>query len=155
MASSLDQMNLLNKGFLLNPVFGLMDFLKVYFDCRDGAIPVLSLIVGANLLKGLRGSGIRMSIIVGIIVARYIVLPLIGVFVVKGALYFGWVQSNPLYQFVLLLQFAVPPAMNIGTITQLFGAGESECSVIMLWTYALASVSLTVWSTFFMWLVST
>lgn len=40
-----------------------------------------------------------------------------------------------------------------GTITQLFGAGESECSVIMLWTYGLASVALTFWSTFFMWLV--
>ncbi|KAJ0085959.1 hypothetical protein Patl1_09326 [Pistacia atlantica] len=68
---------------------------------------------------------------------------------------FGLVHSDdPLYEFVLLLQFAMPPAMNIGTITQLFGAGESECSVIMLWTYGLASISLTFWSTFFMWLVS-
>ncbi|KAL5557655.1 hypothetical protein UlMin_033866 [Ulmus minor] len=67
---------------------------------------------------------------------------------------FGLVHSDPLYQFVLLIQFAVPPAMNIGTITQLFGAGESECSVILLWTYALASISLTLWSTFFMWLVA-
>ena len=41
-----------------------------------------------------------------------------------------------------------------GTITQLFGAAESECSVIMLWTYALASISLTIWTTFFMWLVA-
>ena len=40
-----------------------------------------------------------------------------------------------------------------GTITQLFGAGKSECSVIMLWTYAFASVSLTLWSAYFMWLV--
>jgi len=28
-----------------------------------------------------------------------------------------------------------------GTIAQLFGAGESECSVMMLWTYALASIA--------------
>lgn len=40
-----------------------------------------------------------------------------------------------------------------GTITQLFGAGEAECSVILLWTYVLASISLTLWSTLFMWLV--
>lgn len=40
------------------------------------------------------------------------------------------------------------------TITQLFGAGESECSVIMLWSYALASAALTLWTAFFMWLVS-
>lgn len=120
----------------------------------DGAIPALTLIIGGNLLRGLRGSAIHKSLVVGIVVARYVILPLLGIFVIKGAVRFGLVPSNPLYQFVLLLQYAVPPAMNIGTITQLFGAGESECSVIMLWTYALASISLTFWSTLFMWLVA-
>ncbi|GAB4847656.1 hypothetical protein Ancab_026718 [Ancistrocladus abbreviatus] len=120
----------------------------------EAAIPCITLILGANLLKGLKGSGIQPAIIIGIIAVRYITLPLLGVVIVKGAVHFGLVSSDPLYQFVLLLQFAVPPAMNIGTITQLFGAGESECSVIMLWTYSLASVSLTLWSTFFLWLVS-
>ncbi|KAG5542698.1 hypothetical protein RHGRI_015725 [Rhododendron griersonianum] len=132
--------------------------LQVIQDCvsllGDGAIPAVTLILGGNLLRGLKGSGIQKSIILGVIVARYIALPLMGIVIVKGALRFGFVHENPLYQFVLLLQFAVPPAMNIGTITQLFGAGESECSVIMLWTYALASISLTLWSTFFMWLVT-
>ncbi|KAM3304383.1 protein PIN-LIKES 3 isoform X1 [Capsicum chacoense] len=120
----------------------------------DGAIPLLTLIMGGNLLKGLTGSGIQKSLLVGIIIVRYIILPLIGIVVVKGAIRLGLVQHDPLYQFVLLLQFALPPAMNIGTITQLFGAGESECSVIMLWAYALASISLTLWTTFFMWLVA-
>lgn len=120
----------------------------------DGAIPALTLIIGGNLVKGLKGMGMQKSIVAGIIVARYVVLPTIGILVVKGAIHFGLVHSDPLYQFVLLLQFALPPAMNIGTMTQLFGAGESECSVIMLWTYALASISLTFWSTFFMWIVA-
>ncbi|KAH9694078.1 protein PIN-LIKES 1 [Citrus sinensis] len=121
----------------------------------DGAIPTVTLVVGGNLLRGLRGSGIQKSIVFGIVVARYVALPLVGIVIVKGAVRFGFVCSDDLlYQFILLLQFAMPPAMNIGTITQLFGAGESECSVIMLWTYALASVSITLWSTFFLWLVS-
>ncbi|KAL3372406.1 hypothetical protein AABB24_008790 [Solanum stoloniferum] len=120
----------------------------------DGAIPLLTLIMGGNLLKGLTGSGIQKSLLLGIIVVRYIALPLIGIVVIKGAIRLGLVQHDPLYQFVLLLQFALPPAMNIGTITQLFGAGESECSVIMFWAYALASITLTLWTTFFMWLVS-
>ncbi|XP_047334475.1 protein PIN-LIKES 3-like [Impatiens glandulifera] len=124
------------------------------FLLGDGAIPTLTLIIGGNLLKGLKGAGLQKSIIVGIIIARYIVLPLIGIGIVKGVLHIGLVNPSPLYQFVLLLQFALPPAMNIGTITQLFGTGESECSVIMLWTYILASISLTLWSTFFMWLVT-
>lgn len=120
----------------------------------DGAIPSLTLILGGNLLKGLRGSRIRASVIIGVIVVRYLLLPLVGIAIVKGAVLLGLVHADPLYQFILLVQYALPPAMNIGTITQLFGAGESECSVLFLWTYALASVALTLWSTYFMWLVS-
>ncbi|KAJ8771045.1 hypothetical protein K2173_023370 [Erythroxylum novogranatense] len=119
----------------------------------DAAIPTVTLIVGGNLLKGLKGSGIQLSIVAGIILVRYIFLPIFGIGVIKSAVHFGFVPSDPLYQFVLLLQYALPPAMNIGTMTQLFGAGEGECSVILLTTYALASVSLTLWSAFFMWLV--
>lgn len=39
-----------------------------------------------------------------------------GIVVVRGALRFGLVHPDPLYQFVLLLQFALPPALNIGII---------------------------------------
>ncbi|KVI08705.1 Auxin efflux carrier [Cynara cardunculus var. scolymus] len=120
----------------------------------DAAIPTVTLIVGGNLLRGLKGSGISLRIVFGIVAVRYLLLPVFGILIVKGALYLGLVPADPLYIFVLLLQFALPPAMNIGTITQLFGAGESECSVIMLWAYGLASISLTLWSTFFMWLVA-
>ncbi|KAL0665254.1 hypothetical protein Bca4012_102092 [Brassica carinata] len=120
----------------------------------DGAIPAMTLIIGGNLLKGMRSSGMKKSTIIGVLVARYILLPISGVLIVRGAYKLDLITSEPLYQFVLLIQYAVPPAMNLGTITQLFGAGESECSVVMLWTYALASVSLTAWPTFFMWLVA-
>ncbi|CAA0338118.1 unnamed protein product [Arabidopsis thaliana] len=125
----------------------------------DGAIPAMTLILGGNLLKGMRRSEVRSSemknsCIIGVLVARYILLPVSGVLLVRGAYKLDLVTSEPLYQFVLLLQYAVPPAMNLGTMTQLFGAGESECSVIMLWTYSMAAVSLTVWPTFFMWLVT-
>ncbi|CAN6936069.1 unnamed protein product [Brassica oleracea] len=120
----------------------------------DGAIPAMTLIIGGNLLKGMRSSGMKKSTIISVLVARYVLLPISGVLIVRGAYKLDLITSEPLYQFVLLIQYAVPPAMNLGTITQLFGAGESECSVIMLWTYALASVSLTAWPTFFMWLVA-
>uniref|UniRef100_A0A5B6ZA80 Putative Auxin:hydrogen symporter isoform 1 n=1 Tax=Davidia involucrata TaxID=16924 RepID=A0A5B6ZA80_DAVIN len=120
----------------------------------DAAIPTVTLIMGGNLLKGMKGPGIQPSLIVGIMAVRYFILPMFGIIIIKGAVHFGLVHSDPLYQFVLLLQYALPPAINIGTITQLFGAGEGECSVIMLWLYALASISLTLWSTFFMWLVA-
>ncbi|GAU28084.1 hypothetical protein TSUD_223250 [Trifolium subterraneum] len=120
----------------------------------DAAVPTITLIMGANLLKGLKGASTPFWTIIGIIAVRYILLPIFGILIVNGATQLGLVQVDPLYQFILLLQYALPPAMSIGTIAQLFGAGESECSIIMLWTYALASIAVTLWSTYFMLLVA-
>ncbi|KAL6844770.1 hypothetical protein ACP4OV_025429 [Aristida adscensionis] len=116
------------------------------------AVPSVTLIMGANLLNGIRGSArVQPSVIVCIIAVRYVLLPVLGTGLINGAVRLGLIKPDPLYQFVLLLQYAVPPAMNIGTIVQLFGVGESECSVIYVWVYALASLAVTFWSAFFMW----
>ncbi|GLT89291.1 hypothetical protein SLE2022_072790 [Rubroshorea leprosula] len=120
----------------------------------NAAIPCITLIIGANLLKGLRGYGVGAPMIAGIAAIKFIILPALGVGIVKAANHFGIVESNSLLLFTLLFQYAVPPAMNIGTISQLLGAGQTECSVIMLWTYALATFFLTLWSAFFIWLVT-
>ncbi|XVF82841.1 hypothetical protein PTKIN_Ptkin16aG0082700 [Pterospermum kingtungense] len=119
----------------------------------EPTIACMTLILGANLLKGLKGSNVSPGVIIGIIAVRNIFLPLLGVGVVKAAQHFGIVGSDPMYQFFLMLQYALPPAMAVGTMTQLFQIGQSESSVIMLWTYAVASLSLTLWSTVFMWLL--
>ena len=66
------------------------------------------------VFPGLKGSGIQQSSIVGIAAVRFIFLPLLGIMIVKGALRFGLVHPDPLFQFVLLLQYAVPPAINLG-----------------------------------------
>ncbi|GFQ06530.1 hypothetical protein PHJA_002797000 [Phtheirospermum japonicum] len=79
----------------------------------DGAIPAITLIMGGNLLKGFERFRNQKSIIFSILAVRYIALPLIGIAVVKGALRFGVVQDDRLYQFVLLLQYSLSPAMNI------------------------------------------
>ncbi|XP_061362918.1 protein PIN-LIKES 3-like [Gastrolobium bilobum] len=116
-------------------------------------IPAMTLLVGANLIKGLKGIRKQLPLIVGITLVRFIALPAIGIGIVKGAIHFGLIHPDPLYQFLLLLQYALPPAVAMSTITQLFGAGEGECSVIMLATYSCAGISLTLSCTFFMWLV--
>lgn len=120
----------------------------------EAAIPSMTIIMGANLLRGFKRSGVGIWLLFGIIVVRFVILPIIGVAVITVAKNLGMVGSDPLYHFVILLQYAVPPAMAIGTITQLFEIGETECSVIMFWNYAVASVALTLWSTYFMWILS-
>ncbi|XP_020271078.1 protein PIN-LIKES 4-like isoform X2 [Asparagus officinalis] len=120
----------------------------------NGTIPCIHLITGGNLTKGLQGPTIKFSIILGVMIVRYIALPLIGIFIVQWAVHLGLVHSDPLYHFILLLQYAVPPAMNITSMVQMFEVGQGELSVIFLWTYVMASVALTLWSTLFLWIVS-
>ena len=75
-----------------------------------------------GFFSGLKGKGMRIPIIVGIIVVKLIVSPLIGVAIVKGAVRFGLIHRDPLYQFVLLLQFAVPPAVSISKLIMILVA---------------------------------
>lgn len=121
----------------------------------EAYIPCMTLIMGANLLRGLKGSDVSRTVIIGIIAVKNILLPLSGIGIVKAARHLGLVESsNTLYQFVLMFQFAVPPAMSVGSITQFFQLGQGETSVIMLWTYMVAAVTLTLWSTLFMWILT-
>lgn len=71
----------------------------------------------ASTFSGLKGSDVSIVVILGIVAVRYIFLPLLGVVVVKAATHFGLVGSNLLFQFVLMLQYAVPPAMGTGMTT--------------------------------------
>ncbi|KAL4027259.1 hypothetical protein IC575_015722 [Cucumis melo] len=120
----------------------------------EGTIPCTTLILGGNLVQGLRSSKVKASTIIGVIGVRYIVLPIIGISVVKAANALGFLAPDPLYHFLLMVQYTTPPAMAIGTMTQLFGVGQEECSVIMLWTYLAAALSLALWSAVFMWILS-
>ncbi|XP_073295679.1 protein PIN-LIKES 7-like [Primulina huaijiensis] len=120
----------------------------------DGTIPSITLILGGNLTQGLRKAKLKPSVIITVICVRYIILPVIGIGVVKAASHLGFLPSDPLFHFVLLIQFVLPPAMNIGTMTQLFNVAQAECSVLFLWTYLVAALALTGWSTVFMWLLT-
>ncbi|GJN12249.1 hypothetical protein PR202_ga30545 [Eleusine coracana subsp. coracana] len=131
----------------LRPVY---DSLKLL---GDGTIPCLMLILGGNLTKGVRKSKVPPSVVAAIIFVRYVVLPLIGVGIVRAARDWGFLPPDPLYLYTLMMHFAVPPAMSIGTMAQLYDVGQEECSVILLWTYLIAALALTIWSTVFMWIL--
>ena len=47
---------------------------------------------------------------------RSILLPGSGILILKAAKQWGFVNSDSFYQFTLLLQYAIPPAVNIGTM---------------------------------------
>ncbi|XP_039024706.1 protein PIN-LIKES 3-like isoform X2 [Hibiscus syriacus] len=101
----------------------------------QAAVPVMTLIMGANLLEGLKSSKMNVSAILGVIAVRNVCLPLSGIGVVKAAEKFGIVGSDSLYHFVLMFQYAVPPAINVqshnySTVVKL--KHPSFCSGLML-----------------------
>lgn len=120
----------------------------------DGTIPSITLILGGNLAQGLKSSRVKAGVVIGVVCVRYLILPVIGIGIVKAAGSLGFLPSDPLYHFTLMLQFTLPPAMNIGTMTQLFDVGQEECSVLLMWTYMIAALALTVWSSVYMWVLS-
>nr|XP_009767826.1 PREDICTED: uncharacterized protein LOC104218919 isoform X2 [Nicotiana sylvestris] len=69
----------------------------------EATIPAITLIVGANLLRGHKKSAAGMWVVMGVQVVRCVALPLSGIVVVKVASHFVLVGSDPLYHFVLLL----------------------------------------------------
>lgn len=66
------------------------------------------------LFAGLKRCDIQLKIVAGIAIVRYVLLPPLGILVVRGAIRYGILKCDPLFQFALLIQYAVPPAMNIG-----------------------------------------
>ncbi|KAI3947830.1 hypothetical protein MKX01_034495 [Papaver californicum] len=120
----------------------------------NGAIPCITLILGGNLTQGLRSSKVKPLVVIGIICVKYMILPIIGIGVVKAAEILGLLPAEKLFQYVLMIQFSLPPAMNVGTIAQLFDVGQDECSIILLWTYLVAALALTTWSTVFLYVLA-
>ncbi|KAH1086383.1 hypothetical protein GLYMA_07G113100v4 [Glycine max] len=82
----------------------------------DASVPAMVLLLGANLVKGLKGLGQQLPLIVGIIMVKFLALPAIGIGIVKGAAHFNLIHHDPLYQFVLLLQYALPPAIVVSKL---------------------------------------
>ncbi|KAI3794343.1 hypothetical protein L1987_36973 [Smallanthus sonchifolius] len=78
------------------------------------------------IFTGLRKASIIPIIIITMIIVRYVILPVVGIMVVKAA----------------------------GTMTQLFNVGQEECSVLTMWGYLAAAFALTGWSTVFMWILT-
>jgi auxin efflux carrier family protein len=67
-----------------------------------------------DLNSGFRKSKLNHTVIIAIVCIRFMVLPLIGIAVVHCAYGVGFLPHDPLYRYVLMVQFTLPPAMNIG-----------------------------------------
>ncbi|KAK9118649.1 hypothetical protein Scep_016742 [Stephania cephalantha] len=124
-----------------------LSFLTDSFQILAGAaIPSVMLILGGMLAEGPNESKLGIRTTIGITVARLLVLPLVGVGVVALAENFNVViHEDPMYRFVLLLQYATPSAILLAAIASLRGYAASEASALLFWQHIFAIFSLSIY----------
>ncbi|KAK3040745.1 hypothetical protein RJ639_029267 [Escallonia herrerae] len=131
-------------------VFGVdapLSFLTDSFEILGGAmVPSVMLILGGMLAEGPNESKLGLRTTIGIIVARMLVLPLLGIGIVALADKLHLlVLGDPMYRFVLLLQYTTPSAILLGAIASLRGYAVSESSALLFWQHLFALFSLSLY----------
>ncbi|CAF2195306.1 protein PIN-LIKES 2 [Brassica rapa] len=106
-------------------------------------VPSVMLVLGGMLSEGPRESTLGLRTTVGITVARLLVLPLVGIGIVMSADKLGLISPDPMFKFVLLLQYSTPSAILLGAIASLRGYAVREASALLFWQHVFALLSLT------------
>lgn len=125
------------------PLSVITDSLKIL---ADAMVPSVMLVLGGMLAEGPNDSKLGLRTTIGIIVARLLVLPLLGIGIVALAdkLHF-LVDGDQMYRFVLLLQYTTPSAILLGAIASLRGYAVSEASALLFWQHLCALFSLSLY----------
>ncbi|XP_073152809.1 protein PIN-LIKES 2 [Henckelia pumila] len=106
-------------------------------------VPSVMLILGGMLAEGPNESRLGVRTTVGIIVARLLVLPLVGVGVVLSADRLNFlIHGDMMFRFVVLLQYSTPSAILLGAVASLRGYAVKEASALLFWQHVFAIFSL-------------
>ncbi|CAM8956479.1 unnamed protein product [Rhodiola kirilowii] len=118
-------------------------------------VPSVMLILGGMLSEGPNQSALGLRTTIGIIIARLLVLPVIGIGIVISANKLNLVLLNdPMYNFVLLMQYTTPSAILLGAIARLRGYAVAEASALLFWQHVFALFSLSLYIVvYFKWLL--
>jgi hypothetical protein len=96
---------------------------------QNSYVFVASFVLGASMAwgpgPGTRSVGVRAALaVVGV---RFLVLPLLGCVIVVGSIKLGWYDPpNPVFVFLLLLQYSVPTSNQIQNMASMFQNHEKE-----------------------------
>jgi predicted permease len=131
-------------------VFGADAPLSFFTDSLEilaaAVVPSVMLILGGMLAEGPKDNALGIRTIVGIVVARLLVLPCIGIGVVMLADRLNLlVEQDHMYRLVLSLQYSTPSAILLGAIASLRGYGVKEASALLFWQHICAVFSLSLY----------
>lgn len=109
----------------------------------QAVIPCALLLLGANLAEAPRRPVIPLRVLTGVVWGRLILMPLFGGVYAVTLFKLGLTPDDPMFLLVLMLESAVPPATNLIVMCQLHGKGVMAMSRILVVTYLVAVVTLT------------
>lgn len=103
------------------------------------------LVLGGMLAEGPSSeSALGLRTVIGVTVARLLVLPVIGMGIVGCADRMGvLIAGDRMYRFVLMLQYTMPSAILLGAIASLRGYAVREASALIFWQHLFALFSLS------------
>lgn len=140
-------------------IFGIdapLSFVTDSLEILAGAmVPAVMLMLGGMLAEGPNESSLGLRTTIGIIVARLLVLPLVGIGVLALADKLNIILvGDQMYLFVLFLQYTTPSAILLGAIASLRGYGVREASALLFWQHILALASLSLYIVIYFKLLS-
>ncbi|KAL4365279.1 hypothetical protein AHAS_Ahas07G0090200 [Arachis hypogaea] len=123
-------------------------FITDSLEILGGAmVPSVMLVLGGMLAEGPNESKLGLRTTIGIIVARLLVLPLLGIGIVTLSDKLNFLgEPDAMFRFVLLLQYTTPSAILLGAIASLRGYAVSEASALLFWQHIFALFSLSLLS---------
>lgn len=114
---------------------------------RMGAAMVPSLLInlGSALYQGPGGTDVSWRAIAVLVVIRLMALPVLGTLCVQGAKGAGiWSTDDPLFELVLLLQHAMPSALNLYTLAAMHCNHDKVIAAMLFWQYMACVVTIPV-----------
>lgn len=99
-------------------------------------VPVLLIVLGANLAYGPGPGHLPPSTVLGMVLSRLVVLPWVGATLITRALSAGLItMDDPLAVVVMMLVWSTPTAILVHSLASVHQNGEDEISALLFWEY--------------------
>jgi len=117
-------------------------------------IPILLLVLGANLSHGPGSAQLPLKSILGVVVCRLLLLPMLGCFLVQVAQESGVIQmQDPLALVVMMVVWSTPTAIMVHSLASVHENGEDEVSALLFWEYAVSVMTLPLCSSAYLYMM--
>lgn len=109
----------------------------------DASIPIILMFLGSNLADTSKDAHVPKRITFSVVFVRLVLLPAIGITTVYFLIKMHFLPDDIILQMLIMIQFAMPSAVNLILACQVAGGGEAKMSSLLFWQYVVCSVTIS------------